>query len=144
MDKDVEHTKCIRCGREIEKISSVIPLSEYCRECFQEIKDMIDRGAVIVEKQKTPSWSGYRVYKRGEEYVRSEELSKSKAIILGKRVSQELDADLLYKDDQENTMWTMENYLEKHPEVKRNVEDLENDSKNPIRGLIEKARNIFS
>lgn len=105
---------------------------------------MIDRGAVIVEKQKTPSWSGYRVYKRGEEYVRSEELSKSKAIILGKRVSQELDADLLYKDDQENTMWTMENYLEKHPEVKRNVEDLENDSKNPIRGLIEKARNIFS
>lgn len=144
MTEEKETTNCLKCGKEIEKIASEVPLSKYCKECFREIKKKINQGAITVEKRESSSWNGFRIYKRGEEYRRSEDLTKSEAILIGKKIADDLGVEALYKDDQKNTMWVMDNYLDNHPEVKSKVQDLEGKSGGILGSVAENIRNIFS
>lgn len=142
-NEDKSASVCKRCGESIEKISSSLPMSGYCRECFEEFSKAIGEGTIIVEKHVSGSWDGYMIYSDFESYERSVDLSKVEAFVLGEEIGKKENVDVLFKDQPKNSVWFMDNYLEAHPELKEKVTEIEYSKMSAFGKLIKKIKNLF-
>lgn len=136
-------TVCKKCGKSIEKISSSVPMSDYCRECFEEFSESIEEGAIIVEKHVSESWDGYMIYSNFKSYERSVDLSKVEAFVLGREIGEQENVDVIFKDQTKNSFWFIDNYLKAHPKLEKKVTKVEDSKRGTLGELVKKIRNLF-
>lgn len=134
---------CKRCGKSIDKLSSSVPMSDYCRKCFEEFSEAMEEGAIIVEKHVSGSWNGYMIYSDFKSHERSVDLSKVEAFVLGREIGEQGGVDVLFKDQPKDNVWFMDNYLKAHPEIEKKVIEIEDSKRDALGRLVKKIKNLF-
>ncbi|MFD1588533.1 hypothetical protein ACFR9U_16265 [Halorientalis brevis] len=133
--------ECARCGAFTNNPGD--GEYQYCDDCHNRF-DKIRQNGVIVEQ--IPESGGYQVYVTADtnRHEGGTEESQADALARGKYLTDELSADGLFTYQSSGSQWLLEEYLQTHPKIRRDVRD--RLSRVPDRaedGLLDRLRSLF-
>lgn len=133
--------ECARCGDFTDNPAA--GQYHYCDACTDLFDAIRSQGVVVTQAN---NGDGYEILVTvsGAEDRGGHEDTHVEALARGKLLADELGADALFEYDSTGSRWVLENYLDRHPAVNRDVEKrLQRVPEDRSKSLLGRLRSLF-
>lgn len=132
--------ECARCGAFTDNPAE--KEYQYCDDCHQLFDEIRQEGIIV--QQARPG--GYEVYvtKNSDKYEGGTEKRQADGLARAKYLEDELNAKALFEYQRSGSQWILNEYLQAHPDIRRNVMSrLNRVPERTEQGVLSRLRDLF-
>lgn len=134
--------ECERCGDFTDNPAE--KQYHYCNSCQSKFDEVRQNGVIIQQSSEHGEYNVF-VAADNEDHQGGAESSQTDALARAKHISDEIGADVLFQYKQSGSRWMLDEYLQAHPSIRRDVLDrLNRVPDDQDSGLIERMKGLFS